>query len=765
MNDRETMIELSLLGGKKHSLNTAAEARDPSAALKDEPAIIDLVTVLPEVTEPEKKGDCPQFVDEIWKALQGAEKGVRYVGIRLSLEQLQAQRAAITWGLSWEQTVEDFAAELYLFPRLLALSEFRHLFLCCGSHGLVHIENVKASARASTRLRGKLYFSQKDFWQEGTNAASVENILTLLKQLKQERDQRTGPPNKLSQAPSLHGAVSAEIPEFVLARPMPNEPRPPRRWHILNRSLEDAPVHRINVAVAIVRADLDNVLNREWKEPQKTEDDKHDLWPTLTRVEFWNPHDRAPDFVTLPARSQPAMPAQLRRGLPVIKGKHDHQSFCLAVPIAQFGQLVVAEREQVENLHDIRGLFEAYIYDKQIGRKDDNDTNKEFRHPQPLSIAVFGPPGAGKSFAVKEIAKSINEKMEFLEFNLAQFQKPEDLTSAFRKLKLKYPPTPATTTTSPTNTSPTNTSPTNTSPTNTASLIDTTNPTNTSGHIDTTNPTNNFPPVVFFDEFDFALGSENLGWLRYFLAPMQDGKYYDEEGCDGTGAKFEDLPRSIFVFAGGIHTSFEKFDPRVELPGPDLARAVSEEYRKEIERFETRKGPDFISRLRGYINIPDPNAEPGRSKHFLRRALQLRGLMKGKLLIRDDEKGRIKITEEIIYALLTVDRYRHGVRSMEAILRMCNLVNDGWINVPSLPSRAQLNMHVNADEFFIRLHRGRARMDGTPETNLGKKLAELAERANACGDDLIEQSGVKGLLTEFEKLLLTAEQQRRVGFL
>jgi hypothetical protein len=63
-------------------------------------------------------------------------------------------------------------------------------------------------------------------------------------------------------------------------------------------------------------------------------------------------------------------------------------------------------------------------------------------------------------------------------------------------------------------------------------------------------------------------------------------------------------------------------------------------------------------------------------------------------------------------------------------------------------------MHVNADEFFIRLHRGRARMDGTPETKLGKQLAELAERANALpGDDLIEHNKVKGLLEELEKLL------------
>jgi hypothetical protein len=31
--------------------------------------------------------------------------------------------------------------------------------------------------------------------------------------------------------------------------------------------------------------------------------------------------------------------------------------------------------------------------------------------------------------------------------------------------------------------------------------------------------------VVFFDEFDSPHGGEPLGWLKYFLAPMQDGVF------------------------------------------------------------------------------------------------------------------------------------------------------------------------------------------------------------------------------------------------
>jgi hypothetical protein len=224
---------------------------------------------------------------------------------------------------------------------------------------------------------------------------------------------------------------------------------------------------------------------------------------------------------------------------------------------------------------------------------------------------------------------------------------------------------------------------------------------------------------------------------------MQDGAFYDAK--DG---RLRTIDRVIFVFAGGIYNSFEQFDPRAALPGEDLGYAISEEYRKEIKEFSDRKGPDFISRLRGYINIPGANADAGYGKHFLRRAIQLRGLLDSKL------KG-FQLAEPVIYALLTVDRYRHGVRSMEAILRMCTRTTKS-IDTSSLPSRAQLNMHVDAEEFFLRLHRGRARMEPRIVTPVEQRLEKLLAYAEANPDSLIAKRIVAATDQVLEEISATA---------
>lgn len=194
--------------------------------------------------------------------------------------------------------------------------------------------------------------------------------------------------------------------------------------------------------------------------------------------------------------------------------------------------------------------------------------------------------------------------------------------------------------------------------------------------------------------------------MKYFLAPMQDATFY------GVRQTIK-IARAILVFAGGIYHSFEQFDPSSEY----RLRRVNEDEKARQERqrvFREQKGPDFVSRLRGHINIKAVDAEEEKGpKPLIRRAIILRGLMEKRGLLSRIENDEVaEIDQDVLYALLMVDRYRHGARSMEAILNMCAPI-ERKIGKASLPSAAQLNMHIDAEAFFARVYRARFRTGGT----------------------------------------------------
>ncbi|MEN6327779.1 MAG: AAA family ATPase, partial [Syntrophomonas sp.] len=218
---------------------------------------------------------------------------------------------------------------------------------------------------------------------------------------------------------------------------------------------------------------------------------------------------------------------------------HGPQKTLPDVPVETVGVWSSADRQEIEGVRSVNNAMRDYL---------------QLKNPEkPLCVAVFGPPGVGKSFVIKEIAKGlgISEKAQ-LTFNLSQFETADELQTAFNQVR----------------------------------------DLNLKGTM----------PLVFWDEFDTPCQGQPLGWLRFFLAPMQDGEFTHQGMAHPLGG-------GIYVFAGATRHSFEEF-----------------RYGDNAEDRAAKK-PDFISRLRAFINIRGINGNPNTVEDrlfMIRRAFILR---------------------------------------------------------------------------------------------------------------------------------------------
>ena len=206
--------------------------------------------------------------------------------------------------------------------------------------------------------------------------------------------------------------------------------------------------------------------------------------------------------------------------------------------------------------------------------------------PRPLCLAVFGPPGSGKSRAVKAITETIDKDLlaQRVELNLTQVRSIDELAAGLARAKEMA-----------------------------------------RGKV----------PFVFFDEFDTNHQGAAWGWLSWFLAPMHDGVFRSH------GDNIE-LKRAIYVFAGGTAVSFEEFGL---------------ERRKEIPPCEG-------AGLR----------QPAARFHRCSRRQRVRAACAAALEVlhhqlRNQDK---RVDARLRDAMLLNGRYKHGARSLEALIEMMN---------------------------------------------------------------------------------------------
>jgi hypothetical protein len=527
-----------------------------------------------------KSGDTGK--GELWKELLNAsQEGKINLLTLVSVNDIRKQDARISSKISWEQSALDLAYELETNIRLAELKKSRYLVVTFGSSGAVLI-----SKKEDGSFEYKLVFDPRHLeseWEESKKGTVIGMMSCFTAAMAANLDiNKPGKDYKLEDAiksglASIRGFFETGYINSVKNVRLPSGKIKKATGNFLLS---------YSSAYIPVPSNESGYLDKKWT------------------ILLDNYRDEV--------NSSSGSLFPLARNI-VINGLHVLNN----VPSLRLRRLFTVDRNEIESLRNIKKLLEYYVI------------QKDFKNP--LSIAVFGLPGSGKSFGVKEITKGVlGQDVPILDFNLSQFSGPADLIGAFHQVRDEV----------------------------------------LKGRI----------PVVFWDEFD----SQKYEYLQYLLAPMQDGTFQEGQATHTIG-------RCIMVFAGATSHKMETFGVFDEVREADKA-----------DDFRLKKGPDFISRIHGYINVLGPN--PSVVKHSggkwgtdlndvcypIRRALFIRQILGLK------EKDHLEIDWGLLNALLKVKKYKHGARSLTNLLKNLKENSAGRkIQRSHLPGNAILNLYLD----------------------------------------------------------------------
>ena len=549
----------------------------------------------------------PDFEGPLWEKLNQVI-GAKSI-LLLRVNALRQFNISISKGLSWEQSLEDLLNEIY-FRRNISLHLLRtaeYVVLDFGCTATLLLYNDPQDPPALPKIQ--FFFDPEgvEHYWEDSHPGYLPGNMDLLAALISKEVLSSSEGNEINMARAVRAHLLCWR-EIMLAGA--DQKSPTINLEVLSSNLEK--IYSGESYMEFQPVKLNYEMFQDLFKPGSR--DRRKDWSLLSLTQW--------DYYSL------ARKIALEGPETALKGWN--------IPIARYKHLITVDRKEMEFLHYLKTLITEYLSQ---------------RNNQPLSIAVFGSPGSGKSFAIKQLARALDmpdQDIEEVTFNLSQFNEddPAALYQAFHVVR-------------------------------DISL---------SGSI----------PLVFWDEFD----SKNLTWLRYFLAPMQDGEFQE-------GQLTHSIGKSIFVFAGGTCHCMEQFEETAQDKKAD-------------------KGPDFLSRLKAYVNVlgPNPilpyalekeneteteenlpvvdeinierNIDP---EYIIRRALLINSLlsMGYKQLFKNKV---LQIDDGVLNALLKIPKFKHGTRSMETIFKTSQLTGKRKFNRSDLPPISQIDLHVDGEEFF-----------------------------------------------------------------
>ncbi|PMD46970.1 hypothetical protein L207DRAFT_506059 [Hyaloscypha variabilis F] len=258
---------------------------------------------------------------------------------------------------------------------------------------------------------------------------------------------------------------------------------------------------------------------------------------------------------------------------------------------------------------------------------------------KPLNIAIFGPKGSGKSFAAGQVAGTAAAAVA-----AAAATSPRKIQHVRVDLSQF------------------------TSFENLSAAFNKVRECNLSGIL----------PLVSIKAFDTEYAGSPLGWLAHLLPAMHGGQILDR-------GEMKHIGPAILLLGSSYTNSLENFE------------AFSE---KQGNEKDALRAQEFLSCLHAFVDVIGLDQVNSSDVWYpVRRAVVLRALLEDREPKLKMSEG-ISIDQSVLDGLLMIPTYRHGLRSLKAIIAMSNITGKHHFERAALPPEAQLALHFDYPTFM-----------------------------------------------------------------